>query len=196
MKTLFFYILIPLIAIVSCKTADSQAQEKVSFEIHETLAQKEVPADLIEEFRQMNIRLNTDTLSPIIAYVPIDSTILFSELADENVKFLQTAQSVDKDKKYSAVVALKKQSYLNSSHIKRTKPNQNNIEIYFNLQGANKWADFTKICIGKLVAFTVDNEIYTLTTINREIRNGTAILNGLENDDMAAKISKSINSSL
>jgi len=196
MKTLHFYILIALLVIVSCKTNENQIQEKVSFEIFETLTQKEVPINLIEELRQMNIELNTDTLSPIIAYVPIDSTILLSKIANESVKFLQTAQTVDKDKKYIAIIAVKNQSDLNISDIKKTKPNQNNIEIYFNLQGAKKWADLTKNNIGKLIAFSIDNKIYALPSVKGEIKNGTAIIKGLENGVSAINISKSINLSL
>lgn len=196
MKTLYLFISIALLAIVSCKTNENQVQEKVSFEIYETLRQKQVPANLIEEFRQMNIELNTDTLSPIIAYVQVDSTILLTKIANDNAKFIQIAQPVDKDKKYIAIVAVKKQSDLNISDIKKTKPNQNNIEIYFNVQGANKWANLTKNSIGKMIAFSIDNKIYTLTSVNGEIKNGIAIINGLENGDIAIKISKLINSSL
>lgn len=196
MKTLYFYILIGLLTVVSCKTNENPESEKVSFEIYETLSRNEVPNYMLEELLQMNIGLNSDTLSPIIAYVKIDSKVILSEIFNDNVKFLQTARPVDNDKKFIAIVAVKKQSDLNISNIKKAKANQNNVEIYFNQQGAKKWADLTKNNIGKLIAFTIDNEIYTLTSVNGEIKNGTAIINGLENNNTATKISKSINSSL
>ncbi len=158
MKTLYCYLYIAFVAITSCKQSENQTQEKVSFEIYETLIQKEVPTNLIEELQQMNIQLNTDMHSPIIAFVPVDSTIQLSKITNENVKFLQTAQSVDKNNKYIAIIAVKKQSDLNTSDFKKTKTNQNNVEIYFNLQGSKKWSDLTKNNIGKLIAISVDNK--------------------------------------
>lgn len=196
MKTLNLYLFVTLIAFISCKQNKNHTQEKSSFEIYETIAQKEVPINLIEEFQQMNMQLNTDTHSPIIAFVPVDSAIELSQNANDKVKFLQTAQPVDKDKKYIAIVAVKNQSSLNISDLKRTKPNQNNIEIYFNLQGASKWSDMTKSNIGKTIAFSIDNKIYSLTSVNGEIRNGTAIINGLENGELATMVSSSRNANL
>lgn len=196
MKTLNLYLFVILIAFFSCKQNENQTQDIASFEIYETITQKEVPINLIEEFQQMNMQLNTDTHSPIIAFVPVDSTMQFSQIVNDKVKFLQTAQPVDKDKKYIAIVAVKNQSSLNTSDLKKTKPNQNNIEIYFNLQGASKWSDLTKSNIGKMIAFSIDNKIYTLTSVNGEIKNGTAILKGLENGELATKVSSSLNANL
>ena len=196
MKTLYFYIFIVLLAYTSCRQNGNQVQEKVSFEIYETIAQKELPINLIEELQRMNIQLNADTHSSIIAFVPLDSTIQLSKVTNDKVRFLQTAQPVDNDKKYIAIVAVKNQSDLSTSDLKKTKPNQNNIEIYFNLQGAKKWNDLTKRNIGKMIAFSIDNKIYSLTSVISEIKNGIAVINGLENKDFAIKISNSLNSSL
>jgi hypothetical protein len=131
MKTLYFYIFIALLSIASCKQNENQINDIVSFEIYKTFTQNEVPTNLIEEFQEMNIQLNTDTHSPITAFVPVaDSTIQLSKIFNDKVKFLQTAKPVDKNNKYIAIVAVKKLSDLNSSDLKKTKPNQNNIEIY------------------------------------------------------------------
>lgn len=188
--------LIGFLTIVSCNTNEKPNSEKIYFGIYETVLQKALSQSMLDEFKQTNIELNVDTLSSIIGYVKVDSTKFLSKIENEKVKLLTTAQPIDKEKMYFAIVAVKKQSIINNSDIKKTKPNQNNVEIYFDLEGANKWANLTKNNIGKLIAFTIDNEIYTLTSVNGEIKNGTAILNGLENGDMAIKISKSINSSL
>lgn len=196
MRTHYIYIIIGLLLITSCKHHDNQTQEKVSFEIYETLTQNEVPNTLIDKFQQMNVQLNSDAQSPIIAFIPVDSTIHLSKISNDKVKFLQTGQPVDKDKKYIAIVAVKKQSDLTTTDLKKTKPNQNSVEIYFNLQGANKWSDITKNNIGKMIAFSIDNKIYTLTSVNGEINNGIAIINGLENKELATKISKLLNASL
>ena len=196
MKTLNLYLFVTLIAFISCKQNENQTHNKAIFEIYETIPQKEVPNNLIDEFKQMNVQLNTDDQSPIIAFFPVDSTIHLSKISNDKVKFLQTAQPLDKDKKYFAVIAVKKQSDLSTTDLKKTKPNQNSVEIYFNLQGANKWSNMTKNNIGKMIAFSIENKIYTLTSVNGEINNGIAIINGLENKDLATKISKSLNASL
>jgi len=192
MKTTKFFIFIVFLIFVSCNINENRLQEKVSFEIYETLAQNDVPYNLLEELMKINILLDTDTLSPIIAYVHIDSILHFSRVVNDNVKFLKTAQPVDKEKKYFAIVAVKNQPDLNNSDIKKTKQNQKNVEIYFNLEGAIKWAVLTKNNIGKLIAFAIDNEIYTLPSISGEIKNGRAIVNGLDNEDTAIEISNSI----
>lgn len=197
MKTSYFYIIfIAYLAVASCQQSENQSQEKVLFEVYETVTQNEVPTNQVEGLQNLNIELNSDTLSPIIAFVPVDSVIQFSKINNDKVKFLQTAQPVDEDKKYIGMIAVKNQSGLNTSDIKKTKPNQNNIEIYFNFQGANKWSELTKSNIGKIIAFSIDNKIYTLTLVNGEIKNGVVIVNGLEKTDLATKISKTINSSL
>jgi hypothetical protein len=143
MKPLNLYLFVTLIAIISCIQNEKQTQEKVTFEIYETVVKKEVPINLTDELHQMNIQINTDTHSPIIAYVPVDSTIQLSQVGNDKVKFLQTVQPVDKDKKFIAIVAVKNQSGINTSDLRRTNANQNNIEIFFNLRGANKWADLS-----------------------------------------------------
>lgn len=73
------------------------------------------------------------------------------------------------------------------------KNNRNNVEIYFNMKGSNKWADLTKNSIGKTLAFIIDDMIYTMPLINAEIRNGVAVINGLENETSAKNISESLN---
>jgi preprotein translocase subunit SecD len=47
-----------------------------------------------------------------------------------------------------------------------------------------------------MVAFIIDNQIYTMPLINGEIRNGAALINGLENETIAKNISESLNSSI
>ncbi len=70
------------------------------------------------------------------------------------------------------------------------------MEIYFNLKGAKEWADFTKQNIGKTIAFTIDNQIYSMPVINGEIKQGIAMITGLSNDTIAKNISEALNSSI
>jgi preprotein translocase subunit SecD len=194
MKIINFYLISVFLGVLSCKTKEPGMQVKTSFDIYETLPQKDVPNYLVEELKQMNVELGSDSLSPIIAYIHIDSTVQLTSITDGKVKFLQTVYAVDKDRKYSAIVAVIGQSGLNNPDIKKTKPNQKNIEVFFNLQGAKKWAELTKSNIGKMLAFVINNEVFTLTTINGEIRNGVAILTGAKTDKQAKEIANSLNS--
>lgn len=193
MKIVYYSLFLGLTVLLSCKNNVEQAQEKVSFDIYETLIQKNVPLHLVKELEQMNVEPDFDSLSPIIAYVHKDSTLRLSAISSENISFLKTAYTVDEDTKYYAIVAVKKRSALTNKDIKKTKPNQNNIVVFMNLQGANKWADLTKRNIGKMIAIAVDNQIYTLTSINSEIRNGLAIIGKIKTEEQAIEISNSLN---
>ena len=194
MKTLYYYALIAILTIASCKSNIKPVYEKTAFAIYRTVEQKEISGSTMEELKQTQITIDPDSLSPIIAYVNSNSIMVFPET--ENVKLLTTVFPVDNEKKYLALVAITTQPVLTNSDVKRTKPNGKNIEIYFNLNGAKKWADLTKNSVGSMIAFTINDRIYTLTSVNGEIRNGIAVINGLENEDMADRISKSINASL
>lgn len=194
MKTLCFNIFFGILIIVSCSTDEIQNSESADFEIYETISQNKLPAGVIEKLRQKNIKFDTDILSPIIGFIHKEDSVDFSEIGNDGFKLLTTVYPIDKEKMYFALVAVKNHSVLNNSDIKKTKPSQNNVEIFFNLEGAKKWANLTNNCNGKLIAFTIDNKIYTLTTVNGEIRCGVAVINGLESENMAKEISKSINS--
>lgn len=194
MRTFYYFILIAMTTLVTCSTNEKPHYEQIAFAIYKTVTQNKISKRFIEELKQTNIHMNSDSLSPIIAYVNADSVNTVPTINE--VQFLTTVYPVDQKKKYLALVAMTKQAVLNNSDIKKTKPDGNTIEIYFNLQGAKKWADLTKNNVGSIIAFTVDDRIYTLTRVNAEIKNGMAIITGLENGEMATKISKSINASL
>jgi preprotein translocase subunit SecD len=61
---------------------------------------------------------------------------------------------------------------------------------------AKKWADLTKTNIGKMVAFKIDDSIYTLPKIMAEIKTDEALINGLGNEMNAKNISQALNSSI
>jgi len=64
------------------------------------------------------------------------------------------------------------------------------------LEGAKKWADFTKQNIGKTIAFTIDNQVYSMPIINGEIKQGIAMITGLNSESIAKNISESLNLSI
>jgi len=122
--------------------------------------------------------------------------VLQLDLSEQNIKLIKTRYPVDKEQKYYAVVAIRPSSIIYNSDIKKTKVSGKDVEIYFNMEGANKWADLTKQNIGNTVVFVVDNQVCSFATISSEILNGISIINGLNNEDDANNISESLNSSL
>jgi len=64
------------------------------------------------------------------------------------------------------------------------------------MKGDKKWAELTKNNIGKMVAFTIDDLIYTMLNIMTEIKTGEALINGLGNETNAKNISQALNTSI
>jgi SecD/SecF fusion protein len=154
----------------------------------------EISDAVIDTLKAMNVQIEKNQQQPVIGYISkTDSMALQIDFSEQNLKLVRTFYPVDKEKKYCAVVAIRPNSVIDNAYIKKTKVNGKNVEIYFNLEGANKWSDLTKQNIGKSVAFIIDNQIYTMPVINAEIRNGIAILNGLKNETVAKNISESLN---
>ncbi len=80
--------------------------------------------------------------------------------------------------------------------IRKTKTEGAEVIIYFNIDGAKKWADMTRNNIGKAVAFVIDDKIVCTPTIAGELRNGVAKINGIGNEANAISLSESLNASI
>lgn len=194
MRTLYFISITFLCLLYSCNSETKTSVQKVTFGIHELLKISEIPNAIIDTLKSKNIQIESNQQQCVIGYITkADSMVLQHNLSGQDFKIVQTIYPVDKEQKYYAIVAIRPNSIIDNSYIKTTKVNGNNVEIYFNLEGANKWSDLTKQNIGKPVAFIIDNQIYTMPVINAEIRNGIAILNGLKNETVAKNISESLN---
>ncbi len=180
MKKLSVLMFALLLTTYACNNNPNEGQPEVAFGIYETVMGR----DLFP---------NADSLSAIVAYAHVDSTFSISAPADSQVKFLRTASPVDPEQQYYAFVAVKAQPMLTNNDLKNTKPNKNVVEIYFNLKGSKKWAEMTRNNIGKTVAITIDDRVYALPTVMAEIREGRAMISGLENEETALKISEALN---
>ncbi|MBN1927092.1 MAG: hypothetical protein JW798_14770 [Prolixibacteraceae bacterium] len=192
MKTLQLIIISAITILASCTPEKKQDPIHTNFGIFETVSQNDLPIDFRDKILQANILEETNSLLPIVGYIQSnDSNNYFFQ--DESIKLLPTKYPINPVKNLHALVAVKKTPALNNSDIQNTKPNQRNVEIYFNYQGAKKWADLTKNNVGKMLAFSVNDTIYLLTEVNGEIRNGVAMITGLENEETAIEISNSIN---
>jgi preprotein translocase subunit SecD len=197
MKTTSFLTIMILFILCSCNSAEKTNAQKVNFGIYETIKIKDLPSSIIDSLKTKNIKLEKDEQQPIIGYIlKSDSGIMKVACTKENIKLVKTAYPIDKEGKYYAIVALKGNPVISNSDIQKTKGKNQNVEIYFKLDGAKKWANLTKNSIGNAVAFIIDDQIYTMPKINAEIKNGAALINGLENETLAKKISTSLNSSI
>jgi preprotein translocase subunit SecD len=194
MKTTNFITLLFLMALMACGSNDKSIAQKVNFGIYETVNVEKIPGLIIENMKSSNIQFEKDTKLPIIGYVlKTDTSNLLFDYAKENIRLAKTYYTVDKEAKYQAIVALKSNPNINIQDISNTKVSGKNVEIHFNMAGAKKWAEMTKNNLGNIAAFTIDNQIYTMPIINGEIKNGLALISGLNDEALAKKISDLLN---
>ena len=197
MKTLSFISILFLFVLYSCNSGTNTNRPKVTFGIHEVVKISEIPNAILDTLKSKNVQIENNPQQSIIGYITkADSLVLQPDLSKGNYKFVKTIYPVDKDQRYYAIAAIRPGSVIDNSHIKKTKANVNNVEIYFNMEGANRWAELTKKNIGNTVALIIDNQIYSMPVVNGEIRNGIALINSLENEDDAKIISESLNLSI
>lgn len=196
MKTLFIPTFF-LLFLYSCNSDIKTNGHKVTFGIHEIVQVSDNADAIIDTLKAMNVQIEKNQQQSVIGYISkADSMVLQHNFSRQDFKIVQTIYPVDKEQKYYAIAIIRPNSVIDNSHIKKTKVNGKNVEIYFNYEGAKKWADLTKKSIGKQLAFVIDKHIYAMPIINSEIRNGVALINNLEDNTFAKDISESLNSSI
>ncbi len=196
MKHFYVYVLLALMTLNACNTnkgSKEDSGQSGQFGIYETVMGQDLLSQDIGELAKAKIILNSDPLSPVVAYSRVDSVTSVLNKGTDSIGFFLTALPVDPEKNYYAVVAVKNQPAITIFHIKRTKANKNAVEIYFTQEGAVKWAEITRNNTGRIVAFTINDRVYTLTTVMAEIRNGVAVISGLESEETAVRISETLN---
>ena len=178
---------------------NTNAQEaNVQFGIYET-----VPLNDIRPFSEslskyiLNQNLKMD--APVLGYISTNdksfTDSLFVESGSPEMNLMLTRVQPSRREPY-AVIALRENPTIIISDINKTIPSEKSIEIRFTYKGAKKWAKMTKQNVGKMVAFVINDEIWSLPLVNAEIKSGVAMITGLESMETAKKISELINSSL
>lgn len=195
MKTIYVITLM-LLVLTSCSSKPGESAQKVTFGIYETVYPSNLPAPFSDSLATWHIRRDTETEQPIIGYIKSDSLALLRNFASSTYRLLNTAYSVDQDSMYHAVVAVKPLAVINLSHVLKTKAEGNRVIIYFNMKGANLWAEVTRNNVGKTLIFVLDNKVYDMPFVNAEIREGLALIGNLESDTLAKALSESINASI
>jgi preprotein translocase subunit SecD len=197
MKTTSLVFLMTSFIVFSCISGEKTDVQKASFGIFETVRVSEIPGSVIDSLKKANILLADDPQVTEIGYVLRgDSISLQSDLSKENIRLLKACYPVDKEGQYQALVVVRREPVINNSDIQKTRNTGQNIEIYFTMEGARKWADMTKNNIGKSVAFVIDDLVYSMPLVNGEIKGGVAMISGLENETTAKKLSDYLNSGL
>lgn len=197
MKTSILLISVFLCYQSSCISAIKPKVHKVTFGIYETIPANQLSGTFIQKLKKTAMQFENAAQSPVIGYFEkSDSMILKIDLRKETFRIVKSFYTVDKDGKYFALVAIHPKPAIDISDIQNTEVNGKNVEIHFNMNGAKKWADLTKNNIGKIVAFTIDSQIYTMPKIMTEIRTGEALINGLGNETIANSISETLNSGI
>lgn len=196
MKAIFSVSISFLLFLVSCDSQTNTNAKKVEFGIQVVATQAEIPTAIMDTLKSKGVQMESNQQQPVLGYITKeDSIVLRYDLSKQNIKLIRTFYLTDKEQQYYGIVAIKPNTVINSAYIKSTKANGNNVEIYFTLEGARKWADFTKQNIGKTIAFTIDNQVYSMPIINGEIKQGIAMITGL-NESIAKNISESLNLSI
>lgn len=199
MRPKFLITIIIILILISCSYNSQKKSnvQMVSFGIYQTIKAKELPANLLDTISKLRILPEKDGQLPVIGYIlKSDSTFLPFFSIKENFKIISSYYTIDKEGKYFEVVALELKPLISNPDIESVKTVNNNIEIHFNYSGAIKWSKMTNSNIGKNIAFVIDNRIYNLTIVNAEIKNGVAIINGIENETIANFLASCLNSGI
>jgi preprotein translocase subunit SecD len=197
MKAIFLISISFLFFLNSCDSQTNTNGQKVVFGIHVVVNVSEIPTVTIDTLKSKGVKIESNQQQPFLGYITkADSMVFQYDLSKQNIKLAKTIYLIDKEQKYNAIVGIRPNTVINIASLKKTKANGKNVEIYFNLEGAKKWADFTKQNIGKTIAFTIDNQIYCMPLINGEIKHGIAMITGLNNENIAKSISESLNLSI
>ena len=194
MKSSVLFTAMLFVVLCSCNSGVKLKQKPLSFGIYETVKIGEVPIALLDIIQSKQVKIEKDPQLSIIGFIPkADSVIILPESSGEKFNFFKTFYTVDNEQNYCGIIAVKNSPAIDNCDIKTTKCKGNRVEIYFNSKGANKWAELTKKNIGNSVAFILDKQVYTMPVVNGEIRNGIALIDGLENEILAKSIAESLN---
>ena len=196
MKALFIVSMSFLFFLISCDSQTNINGQKVVFGIHEVVNVNEMPVAIMIH-KSKGVQIESNSQKPVLGYITTeDSLVLQLDLSKENIKLVKMIPMTNEEQKYCLIVGIRPNTVFSLSSIKKTKANGNNVEIYFNSKGATDWADFTKQNIGKSIAFVIDNQVYSIPILNGAIKQGIAMITGLNNESVAKNISESLNLSI
>lgn len=192
MKTFGLFLFACLFFLFSCHSGSNttvQNGKNAIFGIHEVAKLGDIPAAVMDTLKSKGVPTETNPDQSVLAYLLVsDSALIHLDLSGYGLSLVQTAFPIDPQQKFHALTAIHSISRIDIHCVKEVKVKGNNVEIYFNADGAKKWADLTKANIGHQVAFVIDYQIYSMPVVNGMINNGMAIIPALPSETEAKKI--------
>ncbi len=193
MKNLILLVVVISMAL-SCKSKEGHNSTNARFGIYETIRVKDIPSEVWPQLDTTGIHIEINKEQPIIGYIPKNEKDTFNlKIKNDNLMILKTVFTVDPNNKYLALVTVKPLPEITGQHIKTTKNIGKNVEIRFNMTGAKKWADMINKNPGNMVAFIINDLVYSLPVVNGAIDNGRALISGIDDEQTAKKISDMLN---
>ncbi|MDD4032950.1 MAG: hypothetical protein PHS48_06880, partial [Bacteroidales bacterium] len=159
MKTIHLLLITYLMLLCGCNTKEKTATTAMSFGIYETVRPDEMPSAIMDTLKTTTIRFEENAAYSIIGYITKDDlSVLQMDFSGENIQLVRSMYPVDPEGMYYSLAAIKGKPAIVNADLKTTKNKGTSVELYFNLEGARKWADFTKRNVGKVIVFILDNQ--------------------------------------
>lgn len=196
MKKLSQYLILLIVGLISCTPGQRENNSDVTFGIYRVAEPSQVQGFVIDSLSAAGMQPEADAERKILGYLPVETSFDPSFFSNDSIKLMESFFTVGKDDGYRAIIVVNKVPGMVISDIQRTKQEGNAVYIYFTGKGAGKWADFTKKHIGESAAITINGQVYTMPRINAEIRNGSAVIPGLKDEETASNIANELNKGL
>ncbi len=197
MKTFHVLSVAILVALCSCSGNQKKtASVDINFGINQVIMLDDVSRTITDSLQTVGVLIGSNQ-QPELGYLSVaDSSKFIIGQIDNSIKLTRTAATIDDDKSFLAVIAVRPTSIVDNSLIKEAVASEKEVLITFNEEGTTKWAEFTKNNIGKNVAFILDEKVCFMTSINGEITDGKAKITGLKTDTeaqlLAAEVAKNL----
>jgi preprotein translocase subunit SecD len=164
--------------------------------IYETVSLKELMP--LTEFQSKTIlKQDLDLNKSVMAYISINDRehirTLIEDLSSENSHLLPT-RSTGSDRNSLAIISVHKEPYLAMQDIRKAVVHEKGIELRFNREGTKKWHKMTKKNTGKMIAFVINDEIWSIPVVNAPIKVGVALITGIDDRATIEKTCEQINS--
>ena len=197
MKIVSLLSILFLYTLIACDSGVKPEGQKATFGIYEIVRISEIPDSIIVFLKTLKVQIEDNPQEPIIGFISkTDTLALLVDLSNENLKLVRTVFTVDIGQKHHAVFAIRSKPAIDNSHIKKTSTSGNSVVIRFTTEGAREWSRLTKINLGNVVVFVIDNQVYSMPVIRAEIKNGVAVIQNLPSEKTANNISKALNSGI
>ena len=181
----------------ACNSGNKSGAPAIAFGIHEVVTGSELPTYVIDSLLAHHVVMNEQPRQSIIGYLPTGDTTKWGlSFAEAQIQLVRTAFAVGSEGGYVAIIAIKCNPVISHSDIQKSTPRNRTVELQFTLEGSKKWAELTKSNIGKQIAFVIDNQVYGMPEIRGVINEGTALISGLESEELAQTIADRLNAGL